>query len=145
MQEASAFAPKHPTNLNEFIRGWNDVLCLWRLCRIKDKCFKTRGCHGDDARLCFHSHIVLLPTELQGWMNAIADASDKDLSYDEAIESMTDTEAEGALEEWHQAVSCSEKLRKAAGKVTWEEPGWLGYAREQGALCTEKAAKSHDK
>ena len=110
---------KHPRRLNEHIRGWNNVLCLWRLCR-NGKCFKTRACHANDARRCFHTHFVLLPHGLQEWMHMIKDAAREGLSYDEAIEDMIDTEAEGALEEWHTAVAQSEKLRKA-GKLRWPE------------------------
>ena len=69
MNDTTARSHKHP-NLNEFIRGWNDTLCLWKLCR-RGKCFNSRTCFADDARRCFHTHIVLLPAELQAWMNAI--------------------------------------------------------------------------
>src|SRR5690242_20806031 len=88
----------YPRRLNEHIRGWNNVLCLWRLCR-KEKCFQTRACHGNDARRCFHTHFMLLPHGLQEWMFMIRDATREGLSYDEAIEDMIDTAAEGALED----------------------------------------------
>jgi hypothetical protein len=114
--------PAHPLDLNPHIRGWNNVLCLWRLCR-KGKCFQTRACHADDARRCFHTHFVLLPHGLQEWMYMIRDAKREGLSYDEAIDDMIGTEAEGALEDWHAAVAQSEKLRKA-GKVRWAEESW---------------------
>ena len=95
------------------------MLCLWRLCR-KGKCFQTRACHADDARRCFHTHFVLLPHGLQEWMHMLKDAERDGLSYDEAIDDMIDTEAEGALENWHRAVAQSEALRKAR-KVRWPD------------------------
>src|SRR5690349_5913951 len=60
MSDPRESAPTHPLDINPHIRGWNDVLCLWRLCR-KGKCFQTRACHAVDARRCFHTHFVLLP------------------------------------------------------------------------------------
>jgi hypothetical protein len=122
MKQLNEPTQKKVFNLNEHIRGWNDVLCMWRLCR-KGKCFQTRACHADDARRCFHTHFVLLPHGLQEWMFMIRDAARAGLSYDEAIDDMIDTEAEGALEDWHDAIVQSETLRKA-GKVRWPDERW---------------------
>jgi hypothetical protein len=111
---------QHP-RINEFIRGWSDVLCIWRLCRSAT-CFKSRHCHARDARRCFHTHFVLLPPGVQAWMHAIADAHEKELTYDQVIESMFDTEAENALEDWLEAVKYSEAMLKAK-KIEWPAPG----------------------
>jgi hypothetical protein len=108
------------TTLNDVIRRWNDVLCIWRLCRT-GKCVRSRACRGADARRCFHAHFTLLPDSLIAWLYELSDAQKEGLSYGQAVDRMRDTIAENALEDWQEAITYSEKLLKA-GKLTWEDP-----------------------
>jgi hypothetical protein len=96
-------------SLDRTIRGWNDVLALWRLCR-NGACIRACACRGRDAQRCFHGHFALLPDSMIAWFEALADAQKQGLSYDQAIETMRDTLAEDALEEWHAAIGESARF-----------------------------------
>jgi hypothetical protein len=101
-----------PASLDRTIRGWNDVLALWRLCRNRS-CIRTCTCSGRDAQRCFHAHFALLPDSVIEWFYSLADSQKQGLTYDQAIEGMRDTLAENALEEWHAAISESANFLKS--------------------------------
>jgi hypothetical protein len=107
--------------LDRTIRGWNDVLALWRLCR-NGKCARSCACRGADARRCFHAHFALAPDSLIAWFQALAVAQQEGLSYDEAIERMRDTPAENALEDWLEAIAWSDRVLRAS-KLSWPTEG----------------------
>ena len=104
------------SSLDQSIRGWNDVLALWRLCR-NGRCIRACACRGPDAQRCFQAHFALLPDSMIAWFYDLADAQEKGLSYDHAIEGMRDTISENALEEWHAAIKESAAfLKSQAGR-----------------------------
>jgi hypothetical protein len=100
------------SSLDHTIRGWNDVLALWRHCR-KGRCARAGACRGRDAQRCFHAHFALLPDSMIVWFYDLADAQKKGLTYDQAIEGMRDTIAESALEEWHATIDESARFLKS--------------------------------
>jgi hypothetical protein len=104
-ESASSFAPE----AGDHVRGWNDVLALWRLCR-NTKCARSRACRGRDALLCFHAHLALVPESLMEWTRELADAQNEGVSFDTAVERMRGTGAETALEDWYEAIAYSERL-----------------------------------
>jgi hypothetical protein len=97
---AAARTPDHS------IRGWNDVLGLWRLCR-NARCMRADACRGACAQRCFTAHVPLLPDTVMAWLYELADAQQQGLTYDQALERMTGTDAQGALEDWHGAIAYS--------------------------------------
>jgi hypothetical protein len=109
--ESPATPARRRFTMEQSIRGWADVLALWRFCRNKG-CMRARACRGDAYR-CFPAFVPLLPDSLQAWMEMIGDGQEDGLSYDEAIEQMIGTEAEEALERWYNALAWSEHRLRA--------------------------------
>jgi hypothetical protein len=98
--------------MDESIRGWADVLGLWRLCR-KKACMRVRACRGEPRR-CFRAHVPLLPESVQIWLEMIDAAQQEGLSFDEAIEETVGTIAEDALQRWHIAIAMSAVAARGA-------------------------------
>src|SRR4029078_5335769 len=108
MTESTAFpAPKF--NIDESIRGWANVLRLWRFCRQK-KCATASSCRGADVRRCFHAHYILLPDSVQLWGEAPGGAKDEGLSWEQAMDRIAEEEFDGALEDWQRTVEYSRNV-----------------------------------
>jgi hypothetical protein len=120
MTETTNGAGAPAKTLNDTIRGWNDVLGMWRLCR-NPKCVRAQACRGANAYRCYYAHSALLPDSLIAWFRELAEAQREGVSYAEAMERMRDTIAENALEDWHEAIAWSEKVLKAPD-LTWPMP-----------------------
>jgi hypothetical protein len=103
-------------SIDDSIRGWADVLALWRLCR-EAKCMRAHACCGEPRR-CFRAHVPLLPESLQVWFDTISAAQQDGASFDEAIDDTLGTIAEDALQRWHIAIAMSDL---AARSVTSED------------------------
>jgi hypothetical protein len=116
MQTASQNNSPATSSLDHTIRGWNDVLALWRLCR-KGSCVRACACRGRDAERCFHAHFGLLPDSVIEWFYSLADAQKQGLTYDQALEGMRDTIAENALEEWRVAIAQSAAFLRSAARA----------------------------
>jgi hypothetical protein len=87
------------------MRGWGDVLRVWRLCP-RTACMRARACRGD-ARDCLPRHFTLLPHGVQEWFAGINAAQREGAPFDEAIEWL-DSEGLGeALGAWCAAVEQS--------------------------------------
>src|ERR1051325_143870 len=76
--------PPPKINIDDSIRGWANVLCLWRFCRHK-RCTAALACRGNDVRRCFHAHYILLPDSVQLWFDALKEAQEDGLSWAQAI------------------------------------------------------------
>ena len=84
------------------MRGWADVLSLWRLCN-NGGCRRARAC-GGNARVCYRQNIPLLPEGVQAWFAGVGRAQDDKLSYDAAIEWLETMPAGEAFHDWNEAV-----------------------------------------
>ena len=101
--------PAHNDNIDESIRGWANVLCLWRFCR-KKKCMRASACCGSDVRRCFHAHYILLPDSVQLWWEALGEAKDEGLSWEQAMDRLAEEDLDGRLEEWCRTVEYSRNV-----------------------------------
>ncbi|HVV62534.1 MAG TPA: hypothetical protein VHD14_12330 [Pseudolabrys sp.] len=102
---------RHPAlTLEQTIHGWAGVLGLWRLCP-NATCRRSRACRGA-AIPCFRAHFPLLPESVQAWFVCIGEAQNEGQSYDEAIESMEGSIAEGALERWHAHIAEADSISR---------------------------------
>jgi hypothetical protein len=120
MTETNASARKPKIAIEASIRGWADVLCLWRFCR-KAQCAKMRACRGGNVRRCFHAHFLLLPEAVRVWFDELGEAQEEGLSYDQAIERMEEPELRTALEDWHRTVAYCDKVLSAK-TLAWLPP-----------------------
>jgi len=100
-------APK--INIDDSIRGWANVLCLWRFCRHK-RCTAALACRGNDVRRCFHAHYILLPDSVQLWFDALKEAQEDGLSWEQAMDRIAAEEFDGALEHWQRTIQYSRNV-----------------------------------
>lgn len=84
------------------IRGWNDVLLLWRLCR-NGACMRAKACRGE-AQSCLQSHFALLPEGVRAWFAGVGEAQEEGLDFDAAMDWLDTTPAGEAFAAWQEAV-----------------------------------------
>ena len=108
MTETTTF-PARKYDIDESIRGWANMFCLWRFCRQK-KCATASACRGADVRRCFHAHYILLPDSVQLWWEAIGDAQRDGLSWEQAMDRIAEEDFDGALEDWQRTVQYSRNV-----------------------------------
>jgi hypothetical protein len=101
--------PACTDNIDDSIRGWANVLCLWRFCR-NAKCAGASACRGADVRRCFHAHFILLPESVKLWFDEIGEAQNQGLSWEQAMERIAEEELVGALEFWQRTVAYSRNV-----------------------------------
>jgi hypothetical protein len=87
------------------VRGWGDVLCLWRLC-VRNACRRARGCRGH-VRTCFSRYFPLLPEGVRAWFAILAEAQTERLPFDEAMERLAGIPAGEAFRDRHESVKTS--------------------------------------
>ncbi|MBI4274118.1 MAG: hypothetical protein HY659_05415 [Rhizobiales bacterium] len=95
----------HDTTRDRVMRGWSDVLNLWRLCN-RTACRRTRACGGKPLQ-CFKLNFPLLPEGVRAWFEGVGQAQDQKLTFDEAMEWLDTTDAGEAFREWTKAVKAS--------------------------------------
>jgi hypothetical protein len=101
--------PAPAYNIDDSIRGWANVLCLWRFCRQK-RCAAASACRGNDVRRCFHAHYILLPDSVQLWWEALKEAQEDGLSWEQAMDRIAEEEFDGALEQWQRTIQYSRNV-----------------------------------
>lgn len=89
----------------ESMRGWGEVLSLWRLCG-NAACRRARICRGH-ARVCFPRNFVLLPEGVQAWFVGLGEAQENGLTFDEAMDWLDAVGAGEAFRDWNEAVAAS--------------------------------------
>jgi len=65
------------------IRGWGNVLSLWRLCG-NAACRRAHGCRGNGTA-CFRQNYPLLPEGVRAWFEGLGEAQKENYSFDQAI------------------------------------------------------------
>jgi hypothetical protein len=94
-----------PPALIKSMRGWADVLSLWRLC-MNGKCRRARACRGDPIA-CRWRNFPLLPDDVQAWAFALAEAQQNEVPVDEAFERIGNSPEGEAFSAWCEAVKQS--------------------------------------
>ncbi len=87
------------------LRRWADFLCIWRFCD-RTACRRARCCRGQ-ALACFPRYAPLLPDSLKTWVKMLGEAQTQQLSYEQALARIEQTEVSEALDDWHLAVGAS--------------------------------------
>lgn len=88
------------------IRGWNDVLLIWRLCR-NSACMRASACRGR-AQSCLQTHFPLLPEGVRAWFAGIGEAQEDGLNFDDTIAWLDETPAGEAFADWQRAVRAAQ-------------------------------------
>jgi hypothetical protein len=105
-------------SLAEAMRGWNDILCLWRLCDQK-ACRRARACRGN-VHVCVPRNFPLLPEGVRAWFAILAQAQEEQMSFDDAMASLDGTPADDAFWEWHETVETSQRPRQIPRDIAHE-------------------------
>ena len=92
-------------SLEQGMRRWGAVLKLWRLCGHAS-CRRSRACRGDVDR-CFAANFPLLPDGVRDFIDGLAEARARELSFEEARAWLDGTEACDAFRDWNAAVAAS--------------------------------------
>lgn len=98
-------APTTRLSLDAGMRRWGAVLKLWRLCSHAS-CRRAHACRGDVDR-CFAANYPLLPDGVRDFVDGLAEARARGLSFEEARAWLDGTEACEAFGDWNAAVAAS--------------------------------------
>jgi len=84
------------------VRGWGNILGLWRLCG-NAACRRAHCCRGQGAA-CFKANYPLLPEGVRAWFEGLGEAQKQDYSFDEAVEWLDGLGLMDEFRDWCAAV-----------------------------------------
>lgn len=103
----------------ECLRGWNEILAVWRVCD-NSACLRAQRCRGD-VRSCAKTKYPLLPEGVRTWFEGMMWAKMQELTFDEAFEMLEPCGANQALQAW-KAEGARFELNEPPGRRQWNFP-----------------------